>query len=376
MHSRAERLSAFRWPSPFWILACALVLGTISAGEHYMEMANKSREQLGWSHALEFRLPFWILWGALAPVVAKIARNVPREPRYLQIGMLLLAGFALSIPEAMLEYLLYRVFAPEFYPGTYVGTLATVLPYCMPNNLLIFAALVGITYAADLHTRYRERELTASRLGAQLAQAELHALRMQLNPHFLFNAMNSISSLMRSDVEAADTMLEQLSCLLRLSLERGESQLVSLREELDFIELYVGMQGQRYAGRVTQSVRCDPELYDALVPSMLLQPIVENAYVHGISKTDAKGILAIEGMRDGDQLRLRVMNSGVGIKPRSNGRRGVGLRNVEERLKLHYGAAATLDLAEFNEREVHVTVVLPLQYSTEEETSLTRFGTR
>ena len=117
------------------------------------------------------------------------------------------------------------------------------------DNMLIFWCAFLLFRGIGYYQRYREQEQAKAELEIQLANAQLAALRMQLNPHFLFNTMNSISSLMRSDVEAADTMLEQLSCLLRLSLERGESQLVSLREELDFIELYLGMQGQRYAGR-------------------------------------------------------------------------------------------------------------------------------
>src|SRR3954469_15401954 len=174
------------------------------------------------------------------------------------------------------------------------------------DSMVIFWCAFFLFRGINYYQRYREKENAAAKLEVQLANAKLAALRMQLNPHFLFNAMNSISSLMRTDVNAADTMLEQLSCLLRLSLERGESQLVSLREEFEFVELYLGMQGQRYAGRVRQSVYCDPELYDAVVPSMLLQPIVENAYVHGIAKIESDSTLAIEMRRDGNRLRICV----------------------------------------------------------------------
>ena len=246
------------------------------------------------------------------------------------------------------------------------------------DNMLIFWCAFFLFRGIGYYQRSREHEQAKAELEIQLANAQLAALRMQLNPHFLFNTMNSISSLMRNDVEAADTMLEQLSCLLRLSLERGESQLISLHEELDFIELYLGMQGQRYAGRLTQSVRFDPDLYDALVPSMLLQPIVENAYVHGISKTDSRNFLTVEGRRDGDKLRISVINSGIGLTPNSNGRsrRGVGLRNIEERLMLHYGTHAAIEITQIENQGVQVTIVLPLQYSAEAEKPLTRFGTR
>ena len=122
---------------------------------------------------------------------------------------------------------------------------------------------------------------------------------MQLNPHFLFNAMNSISSLMRTDVEAADEMLEQLSSLLRISLERGSVQMIPLREEIDFLEVYLSMQDKRYADRVKRSISVDPELHDALIPAMILQPVVENAYVHGLSKIESDGELIHRGRAGG-----------------------------------------------------------------------------
>ena len=169
----------------------------------------------------------------------------------------------------------------------------------------------GIGY----YQQFREKETAAAQLEAQLANAKMAALRMQLNPHFLFNTMNSISSLMRSDVDAADAMLEHLSSLLRMTLERGDVQLIPLHDEIDFTETYLAMQDQRYAGRVTRTVSVDPELHDALVPAMILQPIVENAYAHGLSKLDRGGSLYIDVRRNGQQLRALITNNGVGLNP-------------------------------------------------------------
>ena len=146
------------------------------------------------------------------------------------------------------------------------------------DSMVLFGApslsFAGINY----YQRFREKEKATAQLEVQLANAKLAALRMQLNPHFLFNAMNSISSLMRTDVDEADNMLEQLSSLLRISLERGNVQLIPLHEEMDFIEVYLSMQDRRYAGRVKRDISIDSELHDALVPAMFLQPLVENAY--------------------------------------------------------------------------------------------------
>ncbi len=224
---------------------------------------------------------------------------------------------------------------------------------------------------------FREKETAAAQLEVQLANAKLSALRMQLNPHFLFNAMNSISSLMRTDVNAADTMLEQLSSLLRITLERGDVQLVPLREEMEFIEVYLAMQDQRYAGRVRREISVDSELYDALVPAMILQPVVENAYAHGLSKLEWGGELTIEAHRDRDQVKVVVTNNGLGLQPQNGHRNGggVGLTNVRNRLRLHFGKSYSLEMSQIDAARVRVTITLPLQVSENEEVSITRFGT-
>jgi len=321
----------------------------------------------------------FLVWGTLCWTMWRFLGGWIQQARLVSIlAIFLPLSIVTSLAQQMLFVFIFHNLPLNHEEMSYWQRLSMYVYAELLDNMLIFWCAFLLFRGIGYYQQYREQQVAKTELEIQLANAKLAALRMQLNPHFLFNTMNSISSLMRSDVEAADTMLEQLSCLLRLSLERGESQLISLREELDFIELYVGMQGQRYAGRLTQSVSFDPQLYDALVPSMLLQPIVENAYVHGISKTDAKSSLTIEGKRSGNQLKICVMNSGTGLNVKSNdrGRRGVGLRNIEARLKLHYGANATLEIAELDQRNVHVTIVLPLQFSTEEEKLLTRFGTR
>jgi LytS/YehU family sensor histidine kinase len=246
------------------------------------------------------------------------------------------------------------------------------------NNLLIFWCAFFLFRGIGYYQRYREHERENSELAVQLANAQIAALRMQLNPHFLFNTMNSISSLMRIDIESADIMLEQLSCLLRMSLQRGEAQLITLREEVEFVELYLAMQAQRYAGRVEQRVWFDPELYDALVPAMLVQPIVENAFVHGLSKMEASGTLVVDVRRQSDLMKIIVTNSGIGLNPGSSSRKnghGVGLSNIKNRLRLHYGEQSSFAIEELDPGHVQVEVLLPLQFSPELTTTPTHFGT-
>jgi LytS/YehU family sensor histidine kinase len=245
------------------------------------------------------------------------------------------------------------------------------------DNMVIFWCAFGLFRGISYYQRFREKENTAAQLAVQLSHAKISALRMQLNPHFLFNVMNSISSLMRTDINAADTMLEQLSSLLRITFERGDVQLITLREEMEFIELYLAMQDQRYAGRVKQRLSVEPELHDALVPAMILQPIVENAYVHGLSRIDRGGELVVDVRKQGDSISASVVNSGVGLRSvssRPSERLGVGLANIKSRLQLHYGEASSFAIREVDQGHVEALITLPLVFSNHVEREFARYG--
>lgn len=245
------------------------------------------------------------------------------------------------------------------------------------DSMVLFWCAFFLFRGINYYQRFREKEKATAQLEVQLANAKLAALRMQLNPHFLFNAMNSISSLMRTDVDAADMMLEQLSSLLRISLERGNVQLITLHEEMEFIEVYLSMQDQRYAGRVRRDISIDSELHDALVPAMFLQPLVENAYAHGLSKIERDGELLIEVRRQRDKVNLSVINSGLGLHngnwQSANGH-GVGLANVRSRLRLHYGENCLFQMAQIDSTHVKVSLQFPLQLSRPAEEGITRYG--
>jgi two-component system, LytTR family, sensor kinase len=193
---------------------------------------------------------------------------------------------------------------------------------------------------------------------------------MQINPHFLFNTMNAISSLMYSDVHAADRMMEQLSNMLRVSLARGSKQMTTLQQEMEFIEMYLTLQDIRSSERVRQEIDIDPRLHDALVPAMLLQPIVENAYVHGISKIDSGGLIEITARADGNEIRISVRNSGIGLDAAQREEKlgaGIGLSNVRSRLKLHFGDEARLEIREVSNNLVEARVIFPLSFAAANE---------
>jgi two-component system LytT family sensor kinase len=312
----------------------------------------------------------WLIWWKLRP---QINNATPRTMLTLFVP--------LSIAVSVIEEMIWIVFFPRLPMGRppmpYWHRLIFNLDGELVNNMVLFWSAFFLFKGIGYYQRYREKEMAATQLQSQLVQAQMRALRMQLNPHFLFNTMNSISSLMRSDVQAADLMLEQLSRLLRITLHRGDAQFIPLSDEMEFVEMYLAMQDRRFAGRVRQEMNVDPHLHDAFVPTMILQPIVENAYAHGLSRVSSNGLLTVEASSEDSKLCLRVTNTGLGlhtILPRNGSGKGVGLANVKDRLRMHYGTNHTFSISEIENNTVQVVVTLPLQFSVRPTENPARYG--
>ena len=324
---------------------------------------------------------FYFLWGAVCWLLWCFLRFAIQNANVVRIATQFVPlSIALSTLHEMAWIYIFPAIPaiPANRPHMpYWERLEINLESDIANSMVTFWTAFFIFRGIGYYQQFREKEKTAAQLEVQLVNAKMAALRMQLNPHFLFNTMNSISSLMRFDIEAADNMLEQLSSLLRITLERGDVQLIPLRDEIEFIEVYLDMQGRRYAGRFQQTVNVDPELHDALVPAMFLQPIVENAFAHGLSKVESDGLLTIDVQRDGKLMTITVLNSGLGLPTASGARsegRGVGLSNVRSRLKLHYGEGWSLSMAETDPKHVRVTIRLPVQFNLRRAEPVARYG--
>jgi sensor histidine kinase YesM len=230
--------------------------------------------------------------------------------------------------------------------------------------LLMYTLMVLVSHGVLYYRRWRERELRASRLEAQLAQAQLEMLRMQLHPHFLFNTLHSVSALMHSDVKAADRILALLGDLLRDSLDKVGAQEVTLKQELDFVDRYLEIERTRFRDRLSVKTLVDPEAWDVPVPNLLLQPLVENAIRHGISRRAGAGHLVITAARAGNKLVLGVIDDGPGLPGEGmlRGRGGVGLANTQARLQQLYGAEASLELrSRADAAGVEVRIELPVR---------------
>lgn len=312
----------------------------------------------------------WLLWLWLG---SRIQHDT--LPRILTYALPL--SLVISVGEEMLWVACFPSWPLRTRSMTYWQRLEFELDGELVDNMVIFWCNIVLIRGAGYYQKFREKEHAAKQLEVEVMQAQMRALRMQLNPHFLFNTLNGVSSLMHVDVAAADTMLEQLSSLLRITLERGEIQLIPLIDEMEFVEMYMAIQHRRYAGRICEEVRVDPELHDALVPAMILQPIIENAYSHGLSLLEGGGRLLIEARRTGGRLKLAVLNTGVGLNPDTpdaSPGQGVGLTNVRNRLHLHYGENQSFSLEEINSNTVLATLRLPLQFAVSPTEKLTRYG--
>ena len=212
-------------------------------------------------------------------------------------------------------------------------------------KLVLFAGLwLGIIFGLASFTRWqREREQLLT-LQKHLAESQLSQLKAQLQPHFLFNTLNTISSLMQVDVERADRLLARLADLLRSSLQVGARHMTSLREELKLLELYALIMEERFAGRVTLEWRVEADSLDAAIPAMLLQPLLENAFRHGVERSREPVAIRIDAARSGNELRVTIFNTGSTLAATSAA--GIGLRNCRERLVVIYGARASLELTQ------------------------------
>jgi two-component system, LytTR family, sensor kinase len=231
-----------------------------------------------------------------------------------------------------------------------------------PIQVLLVAITTGFVHVLDRYRAARERELRTSQLEASLARAQLQALQAQLQPHFLFNALNTISSTMYEDVDAADRMLARLSDLLRHVLRSTRTPTIPLQEELEMLEPYLDLMRARFGARLQVEVRVADSVRDRAVPALLLQPLVENAAQHGAPSPPIPGRIEIAAWPEGESLVLQVEDNGPGVPPGAEliGR-GIGLTNTAERLRAQFGARARLDWDNVTGGGLRVRVTLPLQ---------------
>ena len=349
------------------IFAAWLVPALLSAFDNYMQ-SRLSNERPEWRWVL-FNGVDWLLYAVLTPGVFRISRRYPLQRKGGGRQIALHIGWALGMCVAWAtlgQLLRLAIFHPpagftvmKFWRAL-EGWIFTTLPF----GTAVYFALVGIEHALAYMAKARERETQAVRLTAQLAEARLGALRMQLNPHFLFNSLNAITVLVRDqNTAAASRMLELLSDVLRLVLRREASHEAALATELDFLERYLAIEQVRFSDRLRPRIEVDAAIRRAVVPQLILQPLVENALRHGIARRADAGLLEVTARRDGDTLVLTVRDDGPGLDPAGAPATGVGLANTRARLTALYGSRASLEIANAAGDGVVATIRLPYHES-------------
>ena len=233
-------------------------------------------------------------------------------------------------------------------------------------DLVIYWIMVGLWHLREINRRYLEREretarlaLETSQLETKLANARLEALKMQLQPHFLFNTLNSISVLMRDDVVTANKMLVRLSELLRAALRNESSQEVTLEEELDFLRGYLEIEQIRFQDRLTVDFQVDKETLEARIPNLILQPLVENSIRHGITPLATAGKILIESHRENGFIELSVSDNGAGLNDSAQLNNGIGWKNTRERLEKLYGEKQKFEVRAGENGGLQVRIKIP-----------------
>ncbi len=367
-------MSKRRWMLWTLVLAGWILIG-LSFSLNYYFFANHYvtifRKQPSLGGMLVWELPYWILWAALAPLIFWLTRAFPMERKHrLRNIVIHIAAFLLLSVAHRVIYLfgcwILEVTAYRNFPSI-IEMYKFLFFFNLPTGFMSYATILLVRYSIDYYHQYQEEELKASRLKAELAEAQLQALKMQLHPHFLFNTLNSISALLDEDVEAADEMLARLGDFLRLTLENSGAQEVTLEEEMQFLRCYLEIERVRFQDRLTVRMKIEPATLRAQVPNLILQPIVENAIRHGVAHVAGPGCIEVAASLDNGSLRLRVTDNGCGMGtsgelPGNGFREGVGLTNTRARLQQLYGANHSFEMSDAPEGGLQVTLTIPLQY--------------
>jgi two-component system, LytTR family, sensor kinase len=358
-----------------WLLlsACWAIVVVVFASQWYLYDA---------AHGLTDRLLFYLgwsfyLWGVLTPLALWLARRYPIEagtwtyslPRHIAFSVLLTIA-QLSL-EASLKWL---------HAGRDWSLSAAVSHYLRQHTQVGFLIYWLVVIAAQfyrMHDQSRKRQLHAAQLEARLAEALINNLRTQLHPHFLFNTLQAIATLIPEDPEAAEDVVLQLSQLLRLSLDEMHTHEIPLSREVEFLKHYIAIQQRRFGDRLRFEVQINSALLDCTIPTLVLQPLVENAIRYGIGRHKEEDVVTIRAFENRGRICLEVINlsSKLEEEPERLLSRGVGLSNTRLRLEQLYGLEQSLSLFELDPKGVCVRLLIPMRRSHPEETNTSAMAT-
>ncbi|MET0533002.1 MAG: sensor histidine kinase [Steroidobacter sp.] len=352
-----------RW---LWFIAGWVLLSVVFASQLYWS------GYAPWPAALWMEAVHWLSWGIVAPIVFWLCRRLYRgehtRQRYV-IGLGLGAIFTALLQPALIDMFVFAKDsvlwwlsmaneAPRSFPP---GVLASAIKMA-GFNLPVYAGLVLAWHAVTYYGELRDKQVKAMELESLLHQAQLQTLRSQLNPHFLFNTLHSIAELVHQNPTLAEQLILRLGELLRQALRSSTLQEVALADELDFIKGYVEIESMRLGDRLEVKWEIAPEALRARVPSLILQPLVENAILHGVAPSARPGVLAIRAGCDDKHLHLQVRDTGPGMAQGKDAQPGgIGLANTRARLQRLYGSGQRFELV--NDNGLVVNIHIPLSAS-------------
>ncbi len=346
-----------------WLLLFGIwsVIGLAFASQLYLSRA-KYGDPVSWSFALGRSLADWYVFAFLSIPASWLAHRFPLEKQNWRVPLLLHLGgsFIFSV-----SWMILRAWVEPGSEISFAAAFSHALVFTYVYNMLVYWVVVTVSHTVGYYLKYQEREVRAAELEKSLSQAKLQALQMQLNPHFLFNTLHAISTLVHKDAEAADRMIIRLSDLLRYTLESTTDHEVPLEQEVQMLGRYLEIEQTRFGARLTVEMEIAPETLLTLVPNLVLQPIVENAIKHGIEPHARPGLIKISASRRDGSLVLEVRDNGTGLKAGPQ-RERVGLSNTRARLQQLYPSAFEFDLVNVPEGGLTVRMVIPWRNSSQD----------
>jgi two-component system, LytTR family, sensor kinase len=345
------------WRPPLrWVFAAATLLGIFSGLQAYRLWTLNPRAVITGPEVAKLfllNLVYWYVPAALSATIFRMAHRFrvdgPNMVRALGVHILLAFGYSMVHCACMIgmRVLLYAVSGK---PTTMPWRVWIQREYLtnLDWTLMTYTAIVALSYALHYSKESQARSVKEAQLETRLVEARLRTLEAELHPHFLFNTLHAISSLVHTNPDAADRMISRLSDLLRLTFNRSGSPGISLQEELEFLQKYLEIEQTRFQDRLSIRFDIDPETLDAEVPRLLLQPLVENAIKHGVSPKPGHGLVQIASRHQGEKLWIEVSDNGVGLSAgaRARLRSGVGLTNTRDRLECLYGPAHRIEFSD------------------------------
>jgi len=352
-----------------YVLSIWGAYGLLATGQHHLSYMMLRGVALPWWTSFRLQMPLALMWAAVTPGIVWLGRRFRFESGRWPISVLVHIAACLTtvlVLDLTYAWNLYQVLPPPPpAPSVFDRAMQFIVVWVLADGLLYWSIL-SVSYAVERQRRLRERERAASQLATQLVEADLQALKMQLHPHFLFNALHTIGSLVRTgDREGAIRVVAGLGDLLRRLLDGASQQEVPLRQELEFIRCYLDVEQVRFRDRLEVVMDVDPAALEAAVPHLILQPLVENAIRHGIAPHRDAGRLSVSAHCVGARLELAVRDDGPGARsPNTGARPGIGLANTRARLERLYAGDFEL-LVQDAEGGGHIArVVLPLRRAT------------